>query len=107
MAKNKSMMTVIPVVPALPIAAQATAYRLHLKVPGTEGYLSGCRPMPGAKDAIKAAKGDRTATEPSYSGTGTLYVKLDVVPDPAHPDRFTLTLNGEVVGIGLIDPTYT
>jgi hypothetical protein len=76
----------VPVVPFMPVSAQvARAYHgtLHLRFGADKSYVSGRCPIvaPSQIPAIKAAL-EETPTEPTWSGSGTVYWKLTVKPEP-------------------------
>ena len=99
----------------VPVGAQMRIHMfglvVHYKIDAGGHYVNG--PLPGirpnqvkaVKQALKkAAKGG--GMEPSYSGTGSDYVKLTITTDPMTPDRFMVGIGDVPIGWGLIDPAY-
>ena len=104
------------VVPAAPIAAQVNTYGvIHIMIDGGmyltgAGLMSGCcQSDPKAvKAAIDQAFGQgESATEPSYSQTGSVYVKLGVTTEAESLGGkavYGLTLAGLSVAKVIVDP---
>lgn len=84
-SKNKlGHIGAIPVVPMLPLAAQVNSWgNLHLRLMG-DSYVTGSLRgaiTPARFKVVKAAI-DAQPKEPTYSGSGTKYHALTIVPDP-------------------------
>lgn len=95
----------VPLLPMMPTAAQAfSPLQVHYKLLG-DSYLVGALPSvpPSKMKAVLQAIKAIPATDPSYSGSGTLYRALTVLPTP-DGRTFTLLAGETVIGIGLVDP---
>jgi hypothetical protein len=96
----------VPLLPMMPTAAQVfSPVQVHYRLLG-ESYVVGILPSvpPSKIKAVLAAVKAIPATDPSYSGSGTLYRALVVVPS-ADGRTFTVLAGETVIGIGLVDPT--
>lgn len=96
---------VSPVLPCMPTAAQARAGMgitiVHYKILG-DAYVSGTLPSwdPGRKEVVDALNA-LPRTDPSYSGSGSLYQALTVEP-AADGQTFTLKAGDVVIGFGYV-----
>lgn len=95
------------VVPLMPEQAQMRGGYLHLMAMGQyfSGSAHGCMVVetPEQVAALKAAL-KAAPQEPTYSGSGSLYTQLSVVPD-ADGKGFSLMAGDVQVLRGIVDPT--
>lgn len=101
---------VMVVVPTVPVGAQMRQGYLHVLLEGG-AYLSGaaCTAPANLKPIIAAhnAKQKAGETEPTYSGSGNPYVKLDVVKVDGKQDVYALLLGSLEVCRVMVDPSVT
>jgi hypothetical protein len=96
----------VPLLPVMPTAAQAfSPIQVHYKLLG-DSYVTGALPSipPSKMVAVVTAIRAIPASDPSYSGSGSLYRALTVVPSD-DGRTFVLKAGETVLGIGLVDPS--
>lgn len=95
----------IPLVPMMPTGAQIRGpWGAHYKLLG-DSYVRGPIPhvAPSQFKTVMAAIQALPTTDPSYSGSGSLYRALTV--EPSEDGRtFTLKAGSVTMGIGYVDP---